>query len=347
MNLTSEGLILRVAVFSESSTTFDGHGVHTAFLECKDLLGQTAGVRLVTPWELGSSDILHVHSAGPAALAMLLIHSGPKVVSAHLTADSFLGSIEYASHLTSAIASYLRFFYQKADLVIAVSPSMKNYLQQQLHITRPVEVWPNTIDSHVISDIRDRREEVRAHFNYSSERPVVLGVGQIQPRKGVDDFVAVARAMPCSDFVWVGGFLFGPLSADRRRLEEVIGSAPKNLLFTGKLDRISVYEHYVASDVFLHPSYQETFGLAILEAAAAGLPLVLRDLPSYRSIFGDSYIAVEDNDFTSAVSNVVTNHTLLNLYRKKALSVAETYNSKNYTTNLIDMYRLAKQVCRH
>ena len=338
--------MLRVAVFSESAITFDGHGVHTAYLECKNLLRQTAGVQLVTPWELRRSDILHVHSAGPGALAMLLSHSGPKVVSAHLTADSFLGSIEHASHLESAIASYLKFFYEKADLVIAVSPSTKSYLQQQLNIAKPVEVWPNTIDSEVISDLRNRREELRAHFRYSPERPVVLGVGQIQPRKGIDDFVTVARAMPGLDFVWVGGFLFGPLSADRRRLQGVVQSAPGNLLFTGKLDRASVYEHYIASDIFLHPSYQETFGLAILEAATAGLPLVLRDLPSYRPVFGDSYMAIGDNEYASAVSNLLTNRVLLDLYSKKALSAAEGYNSKKHASTLIGMYRLAKRLCR-
>ena len=335
--------MLRVAVFSESAMTFDGHGVHTAFLECRDLLRQTAEVELINPWELGPSDILHVHSAGPGALAMLLSHSGPKVASAHLTADSFLGSIECAHHFESSIASYLKFLYEKADLILAVSESTRTYLQQ-LHISKQVEVIPNTIDGDVFSHIRRRRSGARTQPNDPRRRPVVLGVGQIQPRKGVDNFVAVARAMPTADFVWVGGFLFGPLSAQRRRLRGVIQTAPKNLLFTGQLDRVRVYEHYVVADIFLLPSHQETFGLAILEAAAAGLPLVLRDLPSYRSIFGDSYIPVRDNDYTSAVSSLLDSPALLDLYSKKALSAADGYDSKKRASELVGMYKLAKQL---
>lgn len=334
---------MRVAVFSESAMTFDGHGVHTAFLECRDLLRQTAEIELINLWELGPSDILHVHSAGPGALAMLLSHRGPKVVSAHLTADSFLGSIECAPHFKSAIASYLKFFYEKADLVLAVSEGIRTYLQQ-LRIAKPVEISPNTIDVDVFSRIRGRRNDARTQFHYSPGRPVVLGVGQIQPRKGVDDFVAVARAMPTADFVWVGGFLFGPLSAERSRLQGVVQAAPGNLLFTGKLDRASVYEHYIAADIFFLPSYQETFGLAILEAAAAGLPLVLRALPSYRSIFGDCYIPVIGNDYTSAVSSLLDNPALLDLYGKKALSAAEGYNSRKRVSELVSMYKLAKQL---
>ncbi len=319
--------MLRVGIFSESVITFDGHGVHTAFIECQNLLRRAAEVQLVNPWELASSDVLHVHSAGPGALALLLSHTGPKVVSAHLTADSFLGSIQYASHFKGAIEKYLKFFYEQADLILAVSPSTKSYLQEQLHIGKPVN-------------------ELRVKFHWLPQRPVILGVGQIQPRKGIDDFVAVARAMPAADFVWVGGFLFGPLSADRDRLQDLVQSAPRNLLFTGKLKRELLYEYYVAADVFLFPSHQETFGLAILEASMAGLPLVVRDLPSYRSVFGDSYIAVRDNDYTSAVSSLIDDRERFGLYSKKALAAAEDYRSEKYMDEIINLYMLAMRLRR-
>ncbi len=338
--------MLRVGIFSESVITFDGHGVHTAFIECQNLLRRAAEVQLVNPWELASSDVLHVHSAGPGALALLLSHTGPKVVSAHLTADSFLGSIQYASHFKGAIEKYLKFFYEQADLILAVSPSTKSYLQEQLHIGKPVKVSPNMIDGTIISKLHVRRNELRVKFHWLPQRPVILGVGQIQPRKGIDDFVAVARAMPAADFVWVGGFLFGPLSADRDRLQDLVQSAPRNLLFTGKLKRELLYEYYVAADVFLFPSHQETFGLAILEASMAGLPLVVRDLPSYRSVFGDSYIAVRDNDYTSAVSSLIDDRERFGLYSKKALAAAEDYRSEKYMDEIINLYMLAMRLRR-
>jgi 1,2-diacylglycerol-3-alpha-glucose alpha-1,2-galactosyltransferase len=337
--------MLRVVVFSESAITFDGHGVHTAFIECRNLLHRAANVQVVNPWELRPSDILHVHSAGPAALALLISHPGPKVVSAHLTAESFLGSIRYACQFKSAIERYLKLFYEQADLILAVSESTKRYLKEQLRVSKPIEVSPNTIDRTVISKLRARRNELRVKLNWS-QRPVILGVGQIQPRKGVDEFVAVARAMPAADFVWVGGFLFGPLSADRDRLQRLIRLAPRNLLFAGKLERESLYNYYVAADIFLLPSHQETFGLAILEAAIAGLPLVVRDLPSYRSIFGDAYIAVADDDYQSAITSLLDDRELLASYSKKALVAADSYSSDKYTDNIITLYMLAKRLRR-
>jgi 1,2-diacylglycerol-3-alpha-glucose alpha-1,2-galactosyltransferase len=342
---TDEDFMLRVGVFSESVITVDGHGVHTAFIECQNLLLRTAHIQVVNPWELRPSDILHVHSAGPGALVLLLSHTGPKVVSAHLTAESFLGSIQYASHFKRAIEKYLKVFYEQADLILAVSDSTKRYLQEQLRVSKPVEVNPNTIDGAAISKRRSRRNELREKVHWS-QRPLILGVGQIQPRKGIDEFVAVARAMPAADFVWVGGFLFGPLSADRDRLQSLIQFAPRNLLFAGKLERELLYDYYVAADIFLLPSHQETFGLAILEAAIAGLPLVVRDLPSYRSIFGYAYIAVADDDYESAISSLIDDRELCDLYSKKALAAAEDYSSDKYTENIIKLYMLAKRLHR-
>src|SRR5271169_5946392 len=130
--------MIRVGVFSESAFTFKGHGVHSAYAECRDLLLRTPGVQLLSPHALRPTDILHVHSAGPAALGLLLHHVGPKVISAHLTADSFMGSIKYAEYFRGAIERYLRVFYEQADLVLAVSAGTKSYLQDRLRITRPI-----------------------------------------------------------------------------------------------------------------------------------------------------------------------------------------------------------------
>jgi 1,2-diacylglycerol-3-alpha-glucose alpha-1,2-galactosyltransferase len=346
VNATNKDFMLRVGVFSESSITFDGHGVHTAFIECQNLLRRTGEIQLVNLRELRSSDVLHVHSAGPGALALLLSHDGPKVVSAHLTTDSFLGSIQHASHFEWAIEKYLKFFYEQADLILAVSASAASYLREKLYVGKPIRVSPNTIDPTSISRLHMNRDELRTKFNWSRQRPVILGVGQIQPRKGIDDFVAVAEAMPSADFVWVGGFLFGPLSADRDRLKGLVHSAPSNLIFTGRLKRELLYEYYVAADVFLLPSHQETFGLAILEASMAGLPVVVRDLPSYRSIFGDSYIAVADGDYKSAICSLINDRKLSDLYSEKALAASESYRSEKYTDEIINLYTLAKRLHR-
>jgi 1,2-diacylglycerol-3-alpha-glucose alpha-1,2-galactosyltransferase len=334
----------RVVIFSESTFTIEGHGVHAAFTDCQQILDKMTNVQRAKLWSLQPSDVLHVHSAGPMALALLLYHTGPKVITAHITPESFSGSIAKAGLLQMPIEHYLEYFYAQADLVLAVSNYTVDYLRD-IHVQR-IRLLPNTVDTEAFSQLQEDRPALRKKLGWHDERPVVLSVGQVQPRKGVDEFIDVARKMPEANFIWVGGFLFGALSADRARLQHVMASAPDNVLFTGPLPRESVFEYYAAADLFTSLSYQETFGLAILEAAAAGLPLVLRDLPLYRFIFDESYIPVPDDDYYTPIAELIQNERKRVTYGSIARHTAMRYRSSKYGEELVDAYSEASRIAK-
>jgi 1,2-diacylglycerol-3-alpha-glucose alpha-1,2-galactosyltransferase len=334
----------RVAVFSESSFTIGGHGVHTAFVECQHILDQMLGVQRVNICDLEPTDVLHVHSAGPLALALLNYHSGPKVITAHITTESFLGSVANAEFLQIPIERYLRFFYTRADLVLAVSTFMLDYLRD-INIPQ-IRLVPNMVDTEALSRLRKGRSNLRQKLGLKHNRPVILTSGQIQPRKGIDEFIHTANAMPDADFIWVGGFLFGALSADRTRLRHLIASAPENVIFTGQKPRTSVLEYYAAADIFVSFSNQETFGLAILEAAGVGLPLVLRNLPVYRSIFNQSYISVVGGDYCTSITELIHDERKRATYSSAAKAIAQRYNSSICGTKLLDAYYEASRLAR-
>jgi 1,2-diacylglycerol-3-alpha-glucose alpha-1,2-galactosyltransferase len=334
----------RVVVFSESSFTISGHGVHTAFVECQHIIDQMPSIQRESLWNLKPTDILHVHSAGPAAMALLIYHTGPKVITAHITPESFKGSIANADFLQRPIEGYLRSFYMRADLVLAVSSYASDYLQD-IHIPR-IQLMPNTVDCEDLSHLRESRLDLREKLGFKHVRPVIISVGQIQPRKGIYDFIHTARTMPDADFVWVGGFLFGPLSADKTRLWQIIASAPENVTFTGQVSRRSVLKYCAAADIFVSFSNQETFGLAILEAAAVGLPLVLRDLPLYRSVFDESYIYVDNGDYRTAIASLICDEQKHAMYSSRAKAIASRYNSSIYETELLDAYSEASRLAR-
>ena len=338
-----QGLIpmLRVALLSESDFTITGHGVHSAFLDNMRNLDSANDVLRISPWCLRRSDVLHVHSAGPIALALMAQHTGPRVVTAHVTHQSFVGSLSYADTLESCIKGYLRYFYSQADLIIAVSPAVCSELRT-MGIKRPIKIIPNTIDCAYLHKIRRRRSAIRIKLGWEG-KDVVLAVGQIQPRKGVLEFIKCAEQLPEASFVWVGSFLFGLLSAERDQLKRVICSAPPNVTFTGILPRQSVYEYCAASDIFFHPSRHETFGLAILEAAAAGLPIVLRDLPSYRTLFGNGYIATVDN-FADVVRMLIKDHARRKDLGSKALEIAWAYDRRGHWDELKAAYAHATEI---
>lgn len=282
--------IKRVRVISESTFTVQGHGVHSAYLDTIQAISQMDDVEMVSGMRsLGTSVILHAHTIGPTALVRMLIHRGYRIVNAHITPASFVGSIICARPLLGLVGRYMRFVYNRADSVIAVSQATATELAE-LKVRRPITVSHNAIDSQPILDLLSQRFELRGVLGWHRD-VVVLAVGQIQPRKGVEEFLECAAALPRMRFVWVGGTQFGLLSAGRRGLRQSCAMAPNNVRFVGMLPRPDVFRYYAAADAFFLPSRQETFGLAALEAAMAGLPLVLRDLDCYREWLGRAYLS--------------------------------------------------------
>ena len=251
----------------------------------------------------GRNVILYAHTVGPVALARMMVHRGPIIVAAHITPASFLGSIRGARYFLWLVSRYLRFVYNQADSIVAVSVSAAAELES-LAVRAPVKVLHNSIDGHDIQTLSGLRESLRDEFSWR-DQVIVLAVGQIQPRKEVDDFITCARALPNLRFIWVGGMPFGLLSAERGRMLRICSEAPSNVDFVGMKSRSDVFRFCAAADIFFMPSRHETFGLAVLEAATAGLPILVRDLACYREWLDGAYLTgacVED--FTDSLQKL-------------------------------------------
>ncbi|WP_154794042.1 glycosyltransferase family 4 protein [Occultella kanbiaonis] len=328
----------RINQMSESVFGPKGHGVHTAFLET------TQGLRDLG-YQVGTNErwrdgILHVHTLGPWPLYRLRTHRGPKVVSAHVTADSLRGSLRGSTLFRKPIEGYLRYFYGSADHVVAVSEAAKAELLDG-GVRTPISVIPNGIDRRAFERSADSRGLARADLGVGADEFVVLTVGQVQPRKGVETFLEVARALPHVTFVWVGSVLFGALASARGQLEAQMRSAPPNVRFVGQLDREQVAQWYLAADVFTSTARQETFGLVALEAAAASLPIVLRDITVFRELFGaDGALFPSDAaGFAEAVESLRLDPKARATAATNAEQLAHTYGAEVVAQSAADLYR--------
>jgi 1,2-diacylglycerol-3-alpha-glucose alpha-1,2-galactosyltransferase len=318
--------IMRVNVISESAFTAQGHGVHTAFTETIDALKSHTDFDVQVNTSR-PADVVHIHTTGPYALKKLLVDRGAKVVSAHVTPDSFVGSIKGAKYWYPLAKWYLRWFYNCADVVIAVSQEVEEQLRA-MGVRKPVEMVPNTIDIAPFTPTTDSKTEARKRLGIDKGAFVVICSGQVQPRKRVDSFVACARALPDVDFIWVGGIPFGQIAADHKAMQELMDAPPANVMFTGVIDRAEVVDYYLAADVFFLPSVQETFGIVIVEAAAAHLPLLLRDIEQYRVTFKGGYESGKDDaEFHNKIKRFKEDNAYYKKWAMAAQSVANTYSS--------------------
>ncbi|GEL73453.1 MULTISPECIES: N-acetyl-alpha-D-glucosaminyl L-malate synthase BshA [Myxococcus] len=221
-------------------------------------------------------DILHVHYAVPHATAAwmareVLGHKAPRVVTTLHGTDTTLVGID---------PSYLpitRFSITRSDAVTVPSAYLRRATWRGFDIPEsvPIDVITNFVDTARYAPVRDRAC-LRALFPaLRDHEPVLIHVSNFRPVKRITDVVAifteVHRHRPCR-LVMVGD---GPERSPAERMLREMGLEGR-VAFLGKQDRFE--ELVAASDVFLLPSEQESFGLAALEALSCGVPVVASDL---------------------------------------------------------------------
>lgn len=328
---------LKVRQISESEFTVQGHGVHTAFVETVRALEQRPDVT-VQKNGFGKFDVTHIHTVGVYSLFFLLFGSGKKVISAHVVPASFVGSLVGAKHWLPLASLYLRWFYNRAQMILAVSDATKRELIA-LGVKRPIEITYNMIDTSVYATTDDDKRAARRELGISDTAWVVVGAGQVQPRKRVDSMIAAATTCPDIEFMWIGGMPFGKIASSSADMQAMMDHPPKNMSFPGivPLEKIKLY--YQAADAFFLPSDQETFGLVVVEAASAGLPVVLRDIPDYNETFRGQAIMTDESGFGAIFTKLRRDTKFYKDAQAKALALAQRYDSKASAQTLVRLYR--------
>ncbi|MBT0568087.1 MSMEG_0565 family glycosyltransferase [Williamsia sp. CHRR-6] len=139
----------------------------------------------------------------------------------------------------------------------------------------------------------DTEEATRARRRWTDRLgDYVLAVGGIEPRKGTIDLVrAVARLQtirPEMSLVIAGGETLFDYRDYRSEFESTCAAFNVDPVVLGAVDDDELPALVAACRVFAFPSTKEGFGLAAMEALAAGRPVVARDLPVLREVFGDT-----------------------------------------------------------
>lgn len=327
---------------SESDISVQGHGVHTAYDEMASALERRDDVEVIRGkfGEEIDCDVIHLHTFGTHAWRKMAQDGPKKVVSAHVVPASLVGSIVLAKYWLFAARAFMRWFYNRADKVLAVSNTVAETLHEELYVPKSkIEVFYNTIDmkQYATTDAHKKAARKKLHINKSDF--VVLGNGQVQPRKRLDVFIKMAQELPDVTFVWVGGIPFKHLGADYVHMQQMIADAPKNLTVTGVIPHEDVFDYFASADVFCLPAEQENHPMCVLEAAGAGLPIVLRDIPEYDDTFGNDAIRCGDDDFVAAVAKLRKNASFYKQQQQKTKAIAKRFDSSEAAAKLVKMYR--------
>jgi 1,2-diacylglycerol-3-alpha-glucose alpha-1,2-galactosyltransferase len=329
---------IRVNIISESGG-FKAQGVHTAFVDMVEALKKRPEVEcLVNVPEPG--DILHAHTFGPAYWTRRHKYKGRRVMTAHVIPDSFKGSL-VGWRLWMPIAEwYLKLAYNSAEVVLAVAPHVKDELQR-IGVRCRIEVLTNPVNVDRFYVDPKLREQGRAKLGLKPDEKVALSVGQVQPRKGVAEFIETAKACPDVTFLWFGGRPFGGLTDAVKALDAAIAAAPPNVKFPGMVDLEAMPAVYSAADLLFFPSWQENCALAINEAMACGVPMLLKDNPEYPPLYGaDNYLKASDPaGYAAEIQRFFSDEGLRRDLGQRSVATAEKFSVTHYADFLVKLYQ--------
>jgi len=316
----------------------EANGVYTAFLEVISALKKDPDILVTINSSPKDCDIIHAQSIGLNYIWTAIRYGKKMVTSAHVVPDSFIGSLVLSAWWRPFAKAYLRWAFSLPKLVIAVSPIVKEELVK-IGVSSQIEVLCNAVDREKFKPNPEARKRIREKHGLKEDAFIALSVGQIQPRKGIYDFLETARKCPDITFAWVGGRPYGRLTADFDRLTHEVDNAPANVKFLGTIDFKEMPDYYAMADVYFFPSYQENFAYATIEASAAQLPLLLRDNVEYPGTLFTHYLKGQDaGEFANALSQLKEDPQYLFKWQQESDTLASQYEITAYKEKLLAIY---------
>ncbi|MEU9341581.1 glycosyltransferase [Streptomyces sp. NPDC048278] len=258
--------------------------VHLGMAGNRDLAALPRLVRLIRG---GRYDLVHTHlyrACLYGRIAARLAGVRAVVATEHSLGDSQLEGRE----LTSGVRALYLAGERLGRSTVAVSPTVAERLRRWGVPGPRIEVVPNGIDLDRFRFDPDRRRRVRDRLGIPRDAWVVGAVGRLAPGKRFGVLVeALARLPGDCRLLLVGG---GPEEEALRSTARAAG-VDGRVVFAGERPYASDRAEdpdlpalTSAMDVFASPSAEEAFGLAVVEALAAGLPVLYSSCPAVEDL---------------------------------------------------------------
>ncbi len=237
-------------------------------------LNPVAAARTTRALEAFDPDVVHVHEPAVPMVSLAAALRGPRPIVATFHAWSDRAGVYRAAR------PLLQRMLVRVDRAVAVSRAAAAYHSEALG--RPASWFaeiPNGVDVA-------RFAEAEPLPDLAGDAPLVLFVGRLEPRKGLETLVHAflkLRTTHDARLVVVGE------GDERERCEALIPRGLReDVLFAGRVDQEDLPRYYHSADVFVSPALGgESFGIVLIEAMSAGVPVVASGIPGYASVIDD------------------------------------------------------------
>jgi phosphatidyl-myo-inositol alpha-mannosyltransferase len=288
--------------------------------------GPRAAAAVRRELEAFAPEVLHLHEPLVPSVSMLALRTGlaPAVGTFHAATERSAG---YA-----AARSVLEPLASSLAVRTAVSPAARALIAR--YFPGDYMLTPNGVDVARFAGAAHLRED-------GASKKTILFLSRLERRKGLQTLIqALASQRELDARLVVAGS--GPEERACRKLAETL---LVDVVFRSGLTDEEVAEAYASADVFCAPGLGgESFGIVLLEAMAAGTPVVCSDLPAFRAVASDSAIYAEPGNPASlagALRKVLTDRGLGDRLRKAGAATAHRYDWDRLVGGVELAYELA------
>lgn len=268
-------------------------------------------------------DILHINTIGftsPIIINQARRHHKKVIYHAHSTEEDFRDSFVLSNQVAPLFKKHLTNLYSSADFIITPTPYSKSLLEGY-GINIPIIAISNGVDVTKYQHDSDKVNAFYRYFYLSKQDKIIVSAGLHIKRKGIIDFIEVAKRLPEYTFIWFG---HTAKIVTLKEVREVLEEPPKNVRLPGYVKGPVFEGAFSCADAFFFPSYEETEGIVVLEALAASQEVIIRDIGVYDPwlISGKNcFKGKTNNDFVDIIKGVVEKkHKTI---RKNAYETAE------------------------
>ena len=293
---------------------------------------------------LQSMDVVHVHHpflSGLLALRYCHPLDIPIVFTNHTRYD--LLAQAYIPLLPEGISegmlqAYMPSFCAAVDLVISPSPGMEKILRD-LDVESPIKVVPNGVE---LQSFIQAEPFSRASYGFSEDAILLIYTGRLAPEKNLEfllmAFAGVAQAVDNVCLLFVGE---GPLKKNLQAISKDL-QISNSIYFTGLIPYENIPGYLAMCDAFVIASVAETFGLVIVEAMGAQLPVMGIISPGVSDIVENGVTGFLSTNNLPAFTAILTKLCLQTQLRQKmgraARKASQKYDIERTTQIMLGYY---------
>jgi len=295
---------------------------------------------------LQTMDVVHVHHpflSGRLALHYCRRKQIPVVFTNHtrydLYAQARLPNLPEEVSL-GLLQAYMPDFCEAVNLVISPSNGMKKILRE-FKVESNIEVVPNGAD---LRPFQKAKPHPRSEFGFSREDILLVYAGRIAPEKNLSfllkAFAGLAGIIPNVYLLVVGG--------GQKEHEEELRLTTNQLglehrvQFTGMVSKEKIPSYLAMCDVFVTTSVTEVHPFSVIEAMAAGLPVVGIESPGVSDSISDGVsglLSTEDiAAYTAKLTYLCLHRDLQKKFGAEALKASEQFSIERTTKIMLGLY---------